>query len=256
MATARVPGKGSGADDKTSDGAADAENKDVGLVHPLSELSGSEEGALDIDEKNPFRDPIAAQHWREVYDASQYECRHVYDPSLTWTEEEEKNLIRKLDWRVCLWAVCSLQNRSGEGTSNQVWQCIMFFGLQVDRGNLAQAVSDNMLDDLGLDTNGKHPGHPHSVPDALADATQTIITATASFGYPSCWQSFHPSWSPRRLVRTDGFRYRLCCGPSSQPRSVSYRVALAFSAPEVYSVSLRYVDYAADCPTSCRFGLG
>lgn len=30
----------------------------------------------------------------------------------------------------------------------------MFFGLQVDRGNLAQAVSDNMLDDLGLDTNG------------------------------------------------------------------------------------------------------
>jgi len=109
MATARVPGKGSGADDKTSDGAADAENKDVGLVHPLSELSGSEEGALDIDEKNPFRDPIAAQHWREVYDASQYECRHVYDPSLTWTEEEEKKLIRKLDWRVCLWAVCSLQ---------------------------------------------------------------------------------------------------------------------------------------------------
>lgn len=31
----------------------------------------------------------------------------------------------------------------------------MFFGLQVDRGNLSQAVSDNMLNDLDLNTNGR-----------------------------------------------------------------------------------------------------
>lgn len=30
----------------------------------------------------------------------------------------------------------------------------MFFGLQVDRGNLVQAVSDNLLDDLNLSSNG------------------------------------------------------------------------------------------------------
>ncbi|KAL6857304.1 MFS general substrate transporter [Trichoderma novae-zelandiae] len=106
----------------------------------LREHSGSEEGGYNV-EKNPFRDPAVAQHWREAYEKSQYECRHVFDPSLTWTEEEEKRLVRKLDWRVCLWA------------------CVMFFGLQVDRGNLAQAVSDNMLDDLGLTTNDYNYGN-------------------------------------------------------------------------------------------------
>jgi hypothetical protein len=30
----------------------------------------------------------------------------------------------------------------------------MFFALQVDRGNLAQVVSDNFLDDLHMNTNG------------------------------------------------------------------------------------------------------
>ncbi|KAK4064178.1 uncharacterized protein Triagg1_9157 [Trichoderma aggressivum f. europaeum] len=106
----------------------------------LREHTGSEENGHS-EEKNPFRDPAVAQHWTEVYEKSQYECRHVFDPSLSWTEEEERRLIRKLDWRVCLWA------------------CVMFFGLQVDRGNLAQAVSDNMLDDLGLDTNDYNYGN-------------------------------------------------------------------------------------------------
>ncbi|KAK3898171.1 allantoate permease, partial [Staphylotrichum tortipilum] len=114
--------------------------QDDGVLQPASELSGSEEEGYDT-EKNPFADPVVAEHWRQVYEKSQYESRHVFDPNLTWTEEEEKKIVRKLDWRICLWA------------------CVMFFALQVDRGNLAQAVSDNMLDDLGLNTNDYNYGN-------------------------------------------------------------------------------------------------
>lgn len=70
----------------------------------LSDVPASEESGYD-EEKNPFRNPDVAQHWTEVYEKSKYECRHVFDPSLSWSEEEERRLVRKLDWRICLWAV-------------------------------------------------------------------------------------------------------------------------------------------------------
>lgn len=55
---------------------------------------------------NPFADPAVAERYAIIYEKAQYECLHVFDPSLTWTPEEEKALVRKLDWHVCLWAVC------------------------------------------------------------------------------------------------------------------------------------------------------
>ncbi|KAF2226135.1 putative MFS transporter [Elsinoe ampelina] len=90
------------------------------------------EGALAA---NPFLDPKIAQHYRQLYEKAQYECRHAFDPELQWTTQEEKKLVRRLDWHVCAWA------------------CVMFFALQVDRGNLSQAVSADMLDQLDLSTN-------------------------------------------------------------------------------------------------------
>lgn len=45
-------------------------------------------------------------------------------------------LINKIDWKITLWA------------------CIAFFGLDLDRGNLSQANTDNFLEDLGLGTDG------------------------------------------------------------------------------------------------------
>ncbi|KAL4739495.1 major facilitator superfamily domain-containing protein [Aspergillus similis] len=72
----------------------------------------------------------------ELYEPiPEYEGRHRYDPSAEWTEKEEKTLVRKLDYRICSWV------------------CLMFFALQLDRGNISQALSDGMLNDLGLSTN-------------------------------------------------------------------------------------------------------
>lgn len=69
-----------------------------------------------------------------------YEGRHRYDPKATWTTEEERALIKRLDVRVCAWC------------------CLMFFALQLDRGNISQALSDNMLKELGLNTNDYNTG--------------------------------------------------------------------------------------------------
>lgn len=92
-------------------------------------------------QENPFLDPDVATHYRGLYEKAQYECRHVFDPSLEWTPAEEKAIVRKLDWRVSLWA------------------CVAFAALNIDRKNIAQAVSDNMLDDLGLTTNSYNYGN-------------------------------------------------------------------------------------------------
>nr|OQO26663.1 hypothetical protein B0A51_04140 [Rachicladosporium sp. CCFEE 5018] len=115
----------------------DSDKSTRDLKHSLS----SSESLASFDEKNPFSDPKIAAHWRQVYKDSQYESRSAFDPEFQWTAAEEKKLVRKLDWRVCLFA------------------CLAFFALQVDRGNLAQAVSDNFLSDLSLSTNDYNNGN-------------------------------------------------------------------------------------------------
>lgn len=47
---------------------------------------------------NIFADPEIKAYYVDVYEKAQYECRHVFDAELQWTEEEEKKLVRKLDW--------------------------------------------------------------------------------------------------------------------------------------------------------------
>ncbi|KAF2036193.1 MFS general substrate transporter [Setomelanomma holmii] len=69
-----------------------------------------------------------------------YEGLHRYDPDFEWEPEEERKVIRKIDKRICTWV------------------CLMFFALQLDRGNISQALSDNMLKDLHMNTNDYNYG--------------------------------------------------------------------------------------------------
>lgn len=48
---------------------------------------------------NVFADPEIRDFYVKMYEKAKYECRHVFDADLTWTAEEEKKLIRKIDWR-------------------------------------------------------------------------------------------------------------------------------------------------------------
>ncbi|OKL60501.1 hypothetical protein UA08_04331 [Talaromyces atroroseus] len=125
---------------KTQHEAKDARVTET-IVGPEMSTPDSDEETVSTVPDNIFLDPKVLAHYQKVYEDAKYECRHVLDPNLVWTREEERKLVRKLDWHVCLWA------------------CTMFFALQVDRGNLTQAVSGNMLVDLKLTTNDYDTGN-------------------------------------------------------------------------------------------------
>ncbi|KAM0712036.1 hypothetical protein Q7P37_011130 [Cladosporium fusiforme] len=91
-------------------------------------------------EPHIFTSPARADHWREVYEKARYECRHRFDPSFQWSAQDEKRAARKVDWRIML----------------LVWA--MYSSLDLVRRNINRAISDNMLDDLGIDTNDFNTG--------------------------------------------------------------------------------------------------
>jgi hypothetical protein len=69
-----------------------------------------------------------------------YEGKHRWDPDATWAPDEEARVVRKTDLRLLLWI------------------CVMFFGLQLDRGNISNALTDNLLQNLGLTSNDYNNG--------------------------------------------------------------------------------------------------
>ncbi|KAF4604778.1 hypothetical protein EYR40_003560 [Pleurotus pulmonarius] len=85
-----------------------------------------------------FDDPTGLESYRPP---PQYENAHRFDPNARWTWREEMRVIKKIDIRIMIWA------------------CIMFFGLDLDRGNISQANTDNFLEDLGMTTNDFNLGN-------------------------------------------------------------------------------------------------
>ena len=81
----------------------------------------SDQEGYGSSEEHIFKDPTVANHWRNVYETARYENRHRFDPDFTWTAEEEKKLVRKIDLRIMLWA----------------W--IMFCALDLHRRNINRA---------------------------------------------------------------------------------------------------------------------
>ncbi|CAI0646453.1 unnamed protein product [Colletotrichum noveboracense] len=106
-------------------------------VSSLREVSDNAYGSTD---EHVFSDPSIAEYWRKVYEKAQYENRHRFDPSYQWSAEEEKKLVRKIDKRIMVWA----------------W--VMFCALDLHRRNINRAISDNMLPELGMNTNDYNYG--------------------------------------------------------------------------------------------------
>ncbi|KAI4801380.1 putative MFS transporter [Aureobasidium sp. EXF-8845] len=76
----------------------------------------------------------------ELRPHASYEGAHRWDPLAEWTAEEEARVVRKTDFFLLSFLM------------------LMFFGLQLDRGNIGNALTDNLLPDLGLNQNDYNNG--------------------------------------------------------------------------------------------------
>ncbi|KAI1193811.1 major facilitator superfamily transporter [Nemania serpens] len=106
-----------------------------GLLRLLRIRKGPRNEGFDLDAtatQPSIWDSENIEEYKALYIHPQWENYSAFDPSFRWTYREENAVRRKVDWKI------------------MVWVCVMFASLDIDRGNISNAVSDNLLDDLGL----------------------------------------------------------------------------------------------------------
>ena len=107
----------------------------------MSKLADIKVDSESVTEKeNPFKDPFELEKWRHVYQLCDYEGLPFLDADLEWSAEEEKKLVRVLDFRIFGWVF------------------ILFCSLDLIRRNINRVTADNFLQDLGLGTNDYNLG--------------------------------------------------------------------------------------------------
>ncbi|GAA5822225.1 hypothetical protein JCM3770_005857 [Rhodotorula araucariae] len=79
-------------------------------------------------QESVFDGPLS-EHYQP---SAEWENKDAFDPSLRWTNREERDVRRKIDLKIFLWVL------------------VMFFALDIDRGNMTNATADNLLKDLKI----------------------------------------------------------------------------------------------------------